>query len=408
MLKKIKTSYLFLVFLSLVAIFLWTSVFNISSSGKDKKNSQIDNSIGDGIMSFCNNPQNAPRGKENCYSSEFRKLAEKSGPEISFSVLHYLQQLDRDAVGCHLIAHSIGKGSFKKDGDNWRGLIQKMETSCNYGAIHGVLESYVGSLPDKSLKKDVIPSICGENPLADCNHIIGHLLLVQTDANVKKALDLCEVLSDPRQNSFCISGVFMEYQTALNLVDHELVPETWLNWAPRLGELEKLCRSFDGKYASGCWEELPHIALVKFQNDPKKMFDLCSTAQVPDGAKRCKRHSLGIIGASMNFDLSKMKSVCSIPQKDDSSFEEECYPAIVSSSLSTIPDAVPQAVTFCSSLDDKFQPSCFSMVGIMSFSNPKIKDALPSSCKNVKKEMKNYCLGISSYSNQNLIKTPNN
>jgi len=105
-----------------------------------------------------------------------------------------------------------------------------------------------------------------------------------------------------------------------------------------------------------------HVALVKFDNDPKKMWDFCATAQVPNGAKRCKRHSIGIIGASKNFNLADLKSICSIPQKDDPNFEMECYPALVSSALSTIPAMLPEAVSFCESLDTEFEQSCSSMI----------------------------------------------
>src|SRR3989344_9098905 len=318
------------------------------------------------IHDYCLKNASLSKGKDNCYAEEFKKLGEQNGDVFSFKVLDSLQRIDPDAIGCHLIAHGIGTGSYKREPENWRILVQNINSSCSYGAPHGVLESYVLTLPEKSLNKDVIPTICGEAPRADCNHIIGHLLLVQTDADVSKALNLCEVFTDPRQNNFCISGVFMEYQTALNLVAHDLVPKSWLNWPPRLGELEKLCRSYSGKYAEGCWEEIVHVALVKFNNDAKTIFDFCSTAQVPNGAKRCKRHSIGIIGASRNFNLASLKSICSLPQKNDPSFEEECYTALVSSALSTIPSIVPEATSFCQSLEKQFQSSCLSMVDAIS------------------------------------------
>ncbi|TSC78040.1 MAG: Uncharacterized protein G01um101424_174 [Parcubacteria group bacterium Gr01-1014_24] len=350
---KIKTSHLLRIFILLLFVLL------ISGSG-DSTDS-IENTATT-IYNYCLENASLSKGKENCYAEEFKKLGEQKGDVFSFKVLDNLQKIDPDAIGCHLIAHGIGTGSYKREPNNWRILIQNINSSCSYGAPHGVLESYINNLPDKSLKRDVIPTICGEAPRADCNHIIGHLLLVQTDADVGKALDLCEVFTDTRQNDFCISGVFMEYQTALNLVAHDLVPESWLNWPPRLGELEKLCRSYDGKYAEGCWEEIVHVALVKFHNDPKTIFDFCSTAQVSNGAKRCKRHSIGIIGASRNFNLVSLKSICSIPQKDDPNFEKECYPALISSALSTIPSALPEAISFCESLDIEFKQSCLSMI----------------------------------------------
>ena len=355
---KIQLMKIFFVFFVILLILSNKSFF----SKKTTLETSLFSNTATNIFNYCRDNEALERGKENCYASQFRKLAEVEGPLFSFNVLSQVQKSDPKAIGCHLIAHGIGKGSYKREPDNWRILIQNMNSSCNYGAIHGVLESHIASLPEKSLKKEVIPSICGETPRADCNHIIGHLLLVQTDANTNKALDLCEVFTDMQQNSFCISGVFMEYQTALNLVDHQLVPESWLNWPSRLGELEKLCRSQKGKYAEGCWEEIVHVALVKFNNDPKKIFDFCSTSQVPSGAKRCKRHAIGIIGASKNFNLSALKSMCSLPQKEDPNFEKECYPALVSSALSTIPTMTKEAELFCKSLEKDFQPSCFSML----------------------------------------------
>lgn len=318
------------------------------------------------IYNYCLENASLSKGKENCYAEEFKKLAERNGPEFAFQVLDNLQKIDPDSIGCHLMAHGIGTGAYRREPNNWRTLIQNINSSCSYGAPHGVLESYVLTLPEKSLKRDIIPTICGQTPRADCNHIIGHLLLVQTEAEVDKALNLCEVFTDSRQNSYCISGVFMEYQTAINLVAHDLVPESWLNWPPRLGELERLCRSYNGKLGEGCWEEIVHVALVKFNNDPKRIFDFCSTAPMPNGVKRCKYHSIGIIGASRNFDLASLKSICSIPQKDDPNFEQECYPALIASSLSTIPSAVPEAISFCNSLNSQFQQSCFSMINAIS------------------------------------------
>src|SRR3989344_4473672 len=360
---KIKTPF----FLQILIILLFISFLFISINVTRPKN--LSNSIQiatTSIYDYCLKNANLSRGKENCYAEEFKKLAEQNGPNFSFRALDNLQRIDADAIGCHLIAHGIGTGSYKKEPENWRALIQNINSSCSYGGPHGVLENYVLTLPDKSLSREVIPTICGESPRADCNHIIGHLLLVQTDADVGKALNLCEVFTDTAQNNFCISGVFMEYQTAVNLVAHDLVPKSWLNWPPRLPELEKLCRSQSGKYAEGCWEEIPHVALAKFNNNPEKIFEFCSTAQVPNGAKRCKRHSIGIVGASRNFNLASLKSICSLPQKNDPSFEEECYRALVASALSTIPSDVPEATSFCQSLEKQFQSSCLSMVDAIS------------------------------------------
>lgn len=385
------TIFVFLCF----SIFVISDLFVFANKNINKEISESDKQALV-IRDFCTVKENLTRGKEGCYSKEFRILAEKSGPFVSFEVLHSLQQIDFEAIGCHLMAHSIGKGSYKREPQNWRVLVQNMEPSCNYGAIHGVLEAYVNSLPERSLKRDVIPTICGENPRADCNHIIGHMLLVETDANVKKALDLCEVFKDKLQNEYCLSGVFMEYQTAINIVEHELAPESWMNWPARFGDLEKMCRSYDGKYAVSCWEEIVHVALVSLHNEPQKIFDFCGTAQVLEGVKKCRRHSMGIMGAAMGFDFKKMKSICTIKQIDDIDFEKECYPSLVASALSTVPAMAKEAVSFCNDLDDQFKMPCFSMIGNVGFSNQLVREQLPQVCKKADRDFREYCLGNSS------------
>ena len=396
MLSRIKNSNLLVLFVALILLLFLFSGKSPLSKGIESKSSIV--SV---ILNSCSGDISNFGSKETCYSKEFEKLAEKFGPDFSFEVLSILQQKDSEAKGCHLISHGIGTGSYIREPNNWQTLVQSMSTSCNYGGIHGVIQGYIGSLPNKSLTEDVIPTICGKTPRADCNHIVGHLLLVETEANIDKALDLCQVFTDNGQKDFCQTGVFMEYQTALNLIDHGIVPKSWQNWPERLEELEKICRSYDGDRAIACWTEIIHVALVKFNNDSKSIFYFCDSAQVLEGARRCKRHSLGVMAASKNFNLASLKSICSIPQKNDPNFEMECYPNLVSSALSTIPTEVPEAVSFCNSLDNKFKQSCFSMIGSMSAYGQISQEQLQNTCKVADPEFRNYCLGQSS-SNQDL------
>src|ERR1041385_7817947 len=122
---------------------------------------------------FCADPKNIIINKETCYAKFFQKLSYDKGPAVAFTGLYSLQKEDPNTLGCHLIAHGIGWGAYTRNPENWRQSIRDMDTSCSYGAVHGVLEGYVGSLPNQTLPKEIIPTICGEEPEADCNHIIG-------------------------------------------------------------------------------------------------------------------------------------------------------------------------------------------------------------------------------------------
>lgn len=300
--------------------------------------------------------------KETCYSKEFKKVAKDNGAEYSFRALAILQSLDPDAIGCHLIAHGIGSGTYEHDPEDWQNQLRSINQSCNYGAMHGIIENYIGSLPDKKLTEEIMLTICGTNPRADCNHIVGHLTLVETRGNVEDALKLCQIFTDDYQREFCLTGVFMEHQTALNLIEHGYAPKSWLNWPARVDELAKMCRSQSGENAIACWEEIVHAALVKFHNDPKTIFDFCSTSQVSEGSKKCRRHSIGIMAAGKNFEIDTLKSMCLLPQKNDPSFEGDCYVQLVSSMLSTIPQAKDKAEIFCNGLDKNYQPACLAQV----------------------------------------------
>ena len=313
------------------------------------------------IFNNCKDSSRSGRSKEECYYKEFIQLAEERGPEFSFKTLTVLQQLDNSARGCHLISHGIGAGSYRKNPGNWQELIRNINSSCSYGAPHGVIEEHL-STSGQRLTKEFIPQICGPQPRADCNHIVGHLVLVETEADVDKALELCEVFKDDRQNEFCLLGVFMEYQTALNLITHGYAPESWKNWPARVPELEKMCRSYDGKNAIACWEEIVHAALMKFKNESEKIFNFCDSAPIAGAAIKCRRHSIGIMATAKNFDLESIKPICKIKQSVNPDFEADCYIQLVASAMSTLPDFSERAYRFCNGLDGEFSGKCSNYV----------------------------------------------
>src|SRR3989344_3388547 len=313
------------------------------------------------LKTFCIKHKQKDQSKEECYYQEFKKVTKKTGHIYAFQTLAMLQKIDIDAQGCHLISHGIGSGAYDRDPNSWQNLINSLSPECSYGAIHGVIEKYVGSLPDKKLTKEIIPNICGPNPRADCNHIIGPLALVETRGNIDEGLELCQVFIDDRQREFCLTGVFMEYQTALNLIDHGYAPKSWLNWPARVPELEKVCRAQTGENEVACWKEIVHAALVKFRNDPQKIFDFCSSAQTAEGATECKYHAIGIMATARRFDLDALKPMCSIPQKEPN-FKGECYVRLASSTLSTLPAEKDKVASFCRGLDEKYQRDCLYQV----------------------------------------------
>ncbi|MEO8065955.1 MAG: hypothetical protein ABI643_03860 [Candidatus Doudnabacteria bacterium] len=317
------------------------------------------------INQYCSDPVNIAKdlGKESCYAKQFKQLAAQVGPKESFAVLRTLQTIDRSAVGCHLISHGIGWGTFDHDPNSWQQDIRSIDPSCNYGGPHGIIEAYLASQPDHSLTKDKLPQFCGTEPRADCNHIIGHLTLVETRGNISQALALCDAFKgNPTQLDFCYTGVFMEDETALNLVEHGFADKSWLNWPARLPELTKMCLTYKAEAGEACWTELVHVIASTYKNDPKRVFDYCSRNPIQASAARCKRHGIGIMAAGHNFDIASMRKMCDLKQANDINFKSDCYVQLVSSNLSTIPGDKQKAQTFCESLESQYQRACLNQV----------------------------------------------
>lgn len=346
--------------LSIVLFFIFFLPSDFNSPKPEKTVVQEASDVFDACIK---DPDKASLGKENCYAAELERVAKENGPNYAFETLFALQGIDPNAIGCHFIAHGIGYGSYDRSPEKWQEYINTFNQACSYGGIHGVIEKYVSSLPGGELTDEIIPRLCGSNPRADCNHIVGHLVLVETKTNIDEALKLCDLLSGQIQKDFCFTGVFMEYQTAVNLIKHGLAPESWLNWPARVDELEEVCRSYGkSKYAEACWEEIVHAALVKFSDDPKEIFSFCDSAPLVDASIKCRRHSIGIMAASINFDLEKLKPACKIEQVGNSSFEGDCYVQLAASAMSTNQNLAPKVESFCLSLNSEFKDSCLTQV----------------------------------------------
>ena len=157
-----------------------------------------------------------PRGVDelNCYAEQFEDISIKYGSKYAFKVLSALQKIDKEALNCHFIAHGIGWGAYKKHKNDLGTQITSMDTSCSYGAIHGILEQYIATLPEGKLNKNYLTDICGSNPNANCVHGIGHIILVETKGDMEAAVELCSAFQQEGPHQMCLNGAYMEHMIA--------------------------------------------------------------------------------------------------------------------------------------------------------------------------------------------------
>lgn len=296
-------------------------------------------------------------GKEFCYATYFRNLTAATDWRHAFDTLHALQKIDSQANGCHLIAHGISRAETLKDPSTWREIMNAAPQECSYGAAHGALEVHAASFPDGKLPATEIQTVCDNPDTNNCTHILGHLLLVMKERDIASSLKACESLPHNATAKFeCLTGVFMEEITANNLVEHGLADESALNWPARFGELQKLCSAQTGTDSAACWKEITHVAVVSLQ-EPQKVFDFCETAPGARERYECANHAIGILAGTMNFDFQRTRAICEA-EVIDPGFKQNCYQQLIYSTVSTLPNAVPEAERFCASLASEYRDSC--------------------------------------------------
>ncbi len=239
-----------------------------------------------------------------CYAERFEKIAKLQGASRALAVLIKIQKYDKKMASCHDVAHLIGKYAFKESpSQSVLDILKNNISDCEFGVTHGMIEAFLDSYSFSSNQKS-IADICGSDHVVDCNHIVGHFLLVWTNKDIDKALLLCRELSGGRQVYICDTGVFMEYITAQNLISHNLVSADWFIHEASLENLTQLCDSYKNNEMTSCWEELAHAIVPKFNYDLDKSNVYCELAKSADAVSRCKSLTLGLItGKNPGNDL---------------------------------------------------------------------------------------------------------
>ena len=300
------------------------------------------------------------QNKKNCLRSLFYNLSYSKGHEFSFSVLLLMQKKTNDTNDCHDIAHSIGSGSFERN-SNKKDLLRIISSVCSYGAIHGVIESYLISFPNETiLDPSTIKSIC-EGSHQNCYHGLGHILLAETDGNLSMAFDSCEVLNHSRLVLICKRGVLMEFVYPPLLVAHGILPESSLNIVSKLENLTILCNSFkDLNISQICWGEMARVIKSRFRANPTNVFAYCNLAPLFDQRVLCELRSIESYLQQNNLDTAFVTPFCSLTK---SLSDKSCYNSIVNVLLQNSND-VSRAKAFCDSLPSDYIHSCLNQIGL--------------------------------------------
>ena len=167
-----------------------------------------------GKISFEPNDQKVEDCRDTaCYEQAFGNLAYNDGPKKALEELDKLSATNGAvAADCHPIAHKIGAGGllyFK--GDVGKAFADGSAT-CGSGYYHGLLQwKLAGARADQVAA--LASTVCKDPNIEanafiyyQCNHGLGHGLMLYTGLDLPQALDYCHKLQTERTRSCAAAG----------------------------------------------------------------------------------------------------------------------------------------------------------------------------------------------------------
>lgn len=292
-----------------------------------------------------------------CLEQAFGNLAYDDGPKAALDKLQELSDTNPLVRGdCHPIAHKIGAGGLLHyEGDVGKAFAAGNGT-CGSGYYHGLLQwKLAGVSADKVAS---VASTACENPdikanafnYYQCNHGLGHGLMLYTGLDLPAALNYCHQLTAPGTPVMCSGGVFMENQSSSFGLHSR-----WLSTKNLLYPCNsKLVQRQDKLY---CYLLITSHILPYVGGDWVKTADWCRRSE-PGWVDICfQSYGRDVAGAAVR-NPQQMKTLCS----KAGSGEKECiFGAIRDVMNNNAQD--PQGEAFCEIVKAKYRGYCFFGMG---------------------------------------------
>ena len=311
-----------------------------------------------GKISFVPNDQKVEDCRDTtCFEQAFGNLAYNDGPKKALEELDKLSATNGSvAADCHPIAHKIGAGGllyFK--GDVGKAFADGSAT-CGSGYYHGLLQWKLAGVRADQVA-NIASTVCKDPKIEanafiyyQCNHGLGHGLMLYTGLDLPQALDYCHKLQTETDSVMCSGGVFMENQSSSFGLHSK-----WLSTKNLLFPCNsKYVKRQDKLY---CYLLVTSHILPYVHGSWKKTSDWCRKSD-PGWVQYCFQ-SLGrdVSGVAVH-NPQQMKSSCA----EAGSGEKECiYGAIRDVMNNNAQD--PNGEAFCKIVAAKYRNYCFWGMG---------------------------------------------
>lgn len=291
-----------------------------------------------------------------CYDDEIPKVMDDISMEDAFKVTRLVQQKDPNTYAyCHVLGHKLSTKETKKDPSDWKDIITRCPSGmCSNGCIHGAFQERfrTDSLEDEEIEKlkpdllDVCEPRGNWRPSgleqATCYHALGHLLMYITSADVKKATEICDYISQKTSKNFvrvCYDGAFMQIFQPLELEDKALIRGKEV----KKEQLASFCDSFDKERAGSCWSEGWPLFLDKIKK-PAGLVKFCSQSKDINEQHRCFNALFYVLTAQFRFDEVKIIELCSgLPKLR----KGQCFANAASRMIETDKNLIDKSFSLC-------------------------------------------------------------
>lgn len=294
-----------------------------------------------------------------CYDEEIPKVMDRGvSLEDSFKVTALIQEQDSSYWYCHVLGHNVSAKEAAKDISKWTEVVARCPQGvCSNGCLHGAFqERFRGEYVSEEELEELIPeikSICTRAEdnrdftgleQASCYHAIGHLTMYITNADIDRAVKVCDRVSVEGVQDFrnlCYDGAFMQIFQPLEPEDIALVQDI----APTTREEAiSYCNQFTDMRRTACYME----SWPLFKDDFDKKFgaieEFCDRGFSKRDKTRCFNGVFYVMAARTNFDETQVSRLCSFVSDE---VKAQCYANSASRFLETDYKLAEKAVDVC-------------------------------------------------------------
>ena len=310
--------------------------------------------------------------RSECYERTIVALYPRLSVEEIFAVVREMRELDPEYQFCHVLGHKLGEKAVERDPARWLEVMPQNPPDglCSNGFIHGVVGGrFRADVLDEATLEKSIPDFSraceprenwAPSPLdqAICYHGMGHLYMFITDADVPKALSLCERTAEGNNpgrdfRTVCREGVFMQIYQPLEPDDFLLIER--MPEKPTKETVRQFCARYERpEYVGACLRESwPLFREELFEGGEFAAF--CSDQPNEAEETTCYMAAFTIFSRQSLEDPQKVLEVCSKAPTDRRGL---CYFSGAQALLEEDRAEAWKAIDFCNAAPSPYARKC--------------------------------------------------